>query len=222
VSLFALGLVAERFSVFPFLRAGSDVWVMSTLAVGFLMIDLAEIIWGRNPTPVPPFFGKDPIYLGAISILPQQLLIIVAACATFLGLDFFYHHTLTGKAFRAVAHSGDVSSLMGINTRRVEASSYAMACALAGIAGFLVVPLTLAEPQLGTVLGLKAFAIAIIAGLAAPRGILICGLLYGAFEGLVSGYLYTGIRDILGFSIMIVALYLRPEGLFGHRQEERA
>ena len=59
---------------------------------------------------------------------------------------------------------------MGINTRRVEALSYASAAALAGIAGFLVVPLTLAEPQLGTVLGLKAFAIAIIAGLSAPRG----------------------------------------------------
>src|SRR6185312_9854066 len=117
VSLFALGFVAERFSVFPFLRAGSDVWVMSTLAVGFLMIDLAEIVWGRNPTPVPPFFGKDPVYLGPVSILPQQLLIIAAACVTFIALDFFYRRTLTGKAFRAVAHSGDVSSLMGINTR---------------------------------------------------------------------------------------------------------
>ena len=57
-ALFALGLLAERFSVFPFLRAGSDVWVMSTLAVGFLMIDFAEIIWGRNPTPVPPFLAE--------------------------------------------------------------------------------------------------------------------------------------------------------------------
>lgn len=222
IALFALGLVAERVSVAPFLRAGSDVWVMSTLAIGFLMIDFAEIVWGRNPTPVPPFFGKDPIYVGAVSILPQQLLIIAAACVTFIALDVFYRRTLPGKAFRAVAHSAGVSSLMGINTRRVEALSYASACALAGIAGFLVVPLTLAEPQLGTVLGLKAFAIAIIAGLAAPRGILICGLVYGAFEGLVSGYLYTGIRDILGFTLMIVALYLRPEGLFGRAQEERA
>jgi len=221
-TLFALGLVAERFSVFPFLRAGSDVWVMSTLAVGFLMIDLAEIIWGRSPTPVPPFLGKDPVYIGQVSILPQQLLIIATACITFIALDFFYRRTLLGKAFRAVAHSGEVSSLMGINTRRVEALSYASASALAGVAGFLVVPLTLAEPQLGTVLGLKAFAIAIIAGLAAPRGILICGLVYGAFEGLVSGYLYTGIRDILGFTLMILALCLRPEGIFGRRQEERA
>ncbi len=220
--LFLLGLVAERFSVYPFLRAGSDVWVMSTLAVGFLMIDFAEIFWGRNPTPVPPFLGKEPVYFGPISILPQQLLIVGAACIAFIALDFFYRRTLSGKAFRAVAHSGDVSSLMGINPRRIEALSYASAAALAGFAGFLVVPLTLAEPQLGTVLGLKAFAIAIIAGLAAPRGILICGLLYGAFEGLVSGYLYTGIRDILGFSIMIIALYLRPEGLFVTGQKERA
>jgi branched-chain amino acid transport system permease protein len=222
VVLFPLGLVAERFTVYPFLRAGSDVWVMSTLAVGFLMIDFAEIIWGRNPTPVPPFLGKEPLYLGPVTILPQQLLIIAAACVTFVSLDFFYRRTLLGKAFRGVAYSGDVSSLMGINTRRVQGLSYAVASALAGIAGFLVVPLTLAEPQMGTVLGLKAFAIAIIAGLAAPRGILICGLVYGAFEGLVSGYLYTGIRDILGFTIMIAALYLRPEGIFGRRQEERA
>lgn len=222
VALFALGLVAERFSVAPFLRAGSDVWVMSTLAVGFLMIDLAEIIWGRSPTPVPPFLGKDPIYIGLVSVLPQQLLIIAAASVTFIGLDIFYRKTLLGKAFRAVAHSGEVSSLMGVNRRRIEALSYAGACALAGIAGFLVVPLTLAEPQLGTVLGLKAFAIAIIAGLAAPKGILVCGLIYGAFEGLVSGYLYTGIRDILGFTLMILVLALRPEGIFGRRQEERA
>ena len=97
-----------------------------------LLIDFAEIIWGRNPTPVPPFFGKDPVYFGSVSILPQQLLIIAAACVTFVGLDFFYRRTLPGKAFRAVSHSGDVSSLMGINTRRIEALSYAVAAALAG------------------------------------------------------------------------------------------
>jgi branched-chain amino acid transport system permease protein len=221
-ALFALGLIAERFSVMPFLRAGSDVWVMSTLAVGFLMIDFAELIWGRSPTPVPPLLGKAPIYIGPISILPQQLLIIVAAFAIFIGLDLFYRKTLFGKAFRAVAHSADTSGLMGINTRAVQAVAYAAAAALAGFAGFLVVPLTLAEPQLGTVLGLKAFAIAIIAGLAAPRGILVCGLAYGALEALISGYFYTGIRDILGFSLMILALFLRPEGLFGRPVEERA
>ena len=97
VALFLLGLVAERFTVLPFLQAGSDVWVMSTLAVGLLMIDFAEIIWGRSPTPVPPFLGKDPIYLGAVSILPQQLLIIAAACITFVGLDLFYRRPCAAR-----------------------------------------------------------------------------------------------------------------------------
>jgi branched-chain amino acid transport system permease protein len=220
--LFLLGLIAERFTVLPFLRAGSDVWVLSTLAVGLLFIDMAELIWGRSPTPVASYFGKTPIMIAQVSILPQQILVIATACAIFIALDLFYRRTLMGKAFRAVAHSPEVSGLMGINTRFVQATSYAAAAALAGIAGVMVVPLTLAEPQLGTVLGLKAFAIAIIAGLGAPRGILVCGLFYGAFEALVSGYLFTGIRDILGFSLMILALYLKPEGLFGKRQEERA
>src|SRR5690606_1845502 len=159
-------------------------WVMSTLAVGFLLIDFAQIIWGEHPTPVPSYFGENPIEILDIKILPQQLLIIVAACVIFAILQMFYRNTLTGKSFRAVAHDNQTSRLMGINTRKVEAFSYAAAASIAGITGFLVVPLTLAEPQMGTVLGLKAFAIAIIAGLSAPRGILICGLAYGIFEGL--------------------------------------
>jgi branched-chain amino acid transport system permease protein len=218
----ALGIIAERVAVYPFLRAGSDVWIMATLAVGFLLIDSAEIIWGRTPTKVPPLFSDQPIRVGAIAILPQQIVILIVAAIVFGFLDFFFRRTMLGKAFRAVAHSEQVSTLMGINVRRIQAGSFAAACALAGLAGFAVVPLTLAEPQMGTVLGLKAFAIAIIAGLAAPRGILLCGLGYGALEGLVSGYFYTGIRDILGFSLMIVALYFRPEGLFGQPKEERA
>jgi branched-chain amino acid transport system permease protein len=222
VGLFLLGVIAERISVYPFLRAGSDVWVMSTLAVGLLFIDFAELIWGRSPTPVPPYVSDIPLRVGPIVILPQQILTLATAILLFFLLEYFYRRTLLGKAFRAVAHSAETASLMGINSRAVQLTSYAAAAALAGLAGFMVVPLTLAEPQLGTVLGLKAFAIAIIAGLGAPGGILLCGLGYGALEGLISGYLNTGLRDILGFSLMIVVLFVRPEGLFGQAQSERA
>lgn len=220
--MLGLGVAAERISVYPFLRAGSEVWVMSTLAVGLLFIDFAELIWGRAPTPVPPYVGAHPLRLGPVIVLPQQLLILGTAAVLFLALEVFYRGTLLGKAFRAVAHSPETASLMGIDTRLIQLVSYATACALAGVAGFMVVPLTLAEPQLGTVLGLKAFAIAIIAGLGAPGGILVCGLGYGALEGLISGYLNTGLRDILGFSLMIVVLFARPSGLFGKAESERA
>lgn len=217
-----LGLLAERFTVLPFVRAGSDVWIMSTLAVGLLFINAAELIWGRNPLAIPPFLGKDPIKFAGIGVYPQEILIVIVACAVMVALDVFYQYTLLGKAFRATASSTEVAGLMGINTRRFASLAYALAGCLAGFAGLLVAPVTLAEPQMGTILGLKAFAIAIIGGLEAGRGIFVCGLLYGVLEGLLSGYLYTGIRDIIGFTLMILVLFVRPNGLFGRRTEERA
>lgn len=217
-----LGLLAERFTVLPFVRAESDVWIMSTLAVGLLFINAAELIWGRNPLAIPPFLGKDPINFAGIGVYPQEILIVIVACAVMVALDVFYQYTLLGKAFRATASSTEVAGLMGINTRRIASLAYALAGCLAGFAGLLVAPVTLAEPQMGTILGLKAFAIAIIGGLEAGRGIFVCGLLYGVLEGLLSGYLYTGIRDIIGFTLMILVLFVRPNGLFGRRTEDRA
>jgi len=217
-----LGLLAERFTVLPFVRAESDVWIMSTLAVGLLFINAAELIWGRNPLAIPPFLGKDPIKFAGIGVYPQEILIVIVACAVMVALDVFYQYTLLGKAFRATAFSTEVAGLMGINTRRFASLAYALAGCLAGFAGLLVAPVTLAEPQMGTILGLKAFAIAIIGGLEAGRGIFVCGLLYGVLEGLLSGYLYTGIRDIIGFTLMVLVLFVRPNGLFGRRTEERA
>ena len=64
-ALAVLGVVAERFTVLPFLRAGSDVWVMSTLAVGLLFIDFAELVWGRNPLSVPPLLEVSPSHFAA-------------------------------------------------------------------------------------------------------------------------------------------------------------
>ncbi len=220
--LSVLGVVGERVSVYPFVRAGSDAWIMSTLAIGFLFINVAELVWGQSPKAVPPYFGANVIKFGPLSVFPQHLLVIAAALVIFYALHLFYFRTLIGKSFRATAHNAEVASLMGINTRQVCMWSYVITSALAGFAGMIVVPITLAEPQLGTVLGLKAFAIAIIAGLDSPRGILLCGLAYGAVEALLAGYFYTGIRDILGFSLMILALYWKPEGLFGRAVQERA
>src|SRR5271156_1786766 len=217
-----LGVVAERFTVRPFVKAGSEAWVMATLAVGLLYVDIAELVWGRNSLAVPGFLGENVIRLGAVGVYPQQLLIVAATVATFLGLDFFYYRTLWGKAFRAVAHNPEVARLMGINAGAIATASYALACVLAGFAGMLIVPITTADPQMGAVLGLKAFVIPIVAGLASPRGILLCGIAYGVLEGLISGYLFSGIRDVLAFALMIVILYFRPQGLFGRPAFERA
>jgi branched-chain amino acid transport system permease protein len=220
-AVFLMAVLAERVSVRPFVMAGSSVWIMSTLAVGMLMLNGAQLIWGHNPLMFPSSLGDESIHFGGIGMYPQELLIIVGAIVLMVLLELFYKKTLTGKALRATAFSMDVASLMGINPIRMAVFSYALAGCLAAFVGVLIAPVTLAEANMGTVLGIKAFGIAIVGGLDSAKGIFITGILFGVLEGLLSGYLYTGIRDIIAFSLVIVVLFVRPQGIFGKNVMEK-
>ena len=136
-------------------------------------------------------------------------------------LELFYRKTLTGKAMRAVAFNMDIASLIGVNSRRMAILSYAGAGCLAAIAGVLIAPITLAEATMGTMLGVKAFGIAIVGGLDSIKGIFLTGILFGVLEGLLSGYFYTGIRDIVSFSLVIVVLFIKPQGILSKRRVEK-
>jgi len=86
---------------------------------------------------------------------------------------------------------------------------------LAGVAGILLAPLLNVSATMGTTIGLKAFAVAIIGGIESARGIVVAGILYGIVESVVAGYLGTGVREIIGFALVVLVLLARPWGLFG-------
>jgi branched-chain amino acid transport system permease protein len=221
VTILLLAILMELISVHPFAMAGSDVWIMSTLAVGMLMINGAQLIWGREPIPFPAIFGEDPVKILGIGIYPQEIVIVAAAFLIMIILEIFYKKTLTGKAIRATAFRFDTAALMGINITFIAILTYAISGCIAATAGVLIAPVTLVEATMGTILGIKAFGIAIIGGLESAKGIFICGLLYGVMEGLLSGYLYSGIRDIIGFSVVILILFIKPQGVFGKKVIEK-
>jgi branched-chain amino acid transport system permease protein len=104
---------------------------------------------------------------------------------------------------------------MGIDVNRIIAASYAISSALAGVAGILIAPILNVSATMGTIIGLKAFAVAIIGGIESPAGIIVAGIFYGVFESLVAGAFGTGGREILGFALVIAVLLLRPWGLLG-------
>lgn len=217
---FALGWFAELISVRPFKDSRNDLWIVATLAIGLLLIDLAQLIWGKYPLSVGDYFGADAIEWAGITIRTQHILNIVSVIAVFFLIHFFFSATLRGSVFRAVAADRTTAELMGVNTRVVEQVAFAAAAAFAGIAGFMIAPITGAEANIGTALGFKGFAVAIVGGLAAPRGVLLIGLAYGLMEAMISAYLFAGIRDIIGFSLMIAALYFLPFGIFGNPEQE--
>jgi branched-chain amino acid transport system permease protein len=104
---------------------------------------------------------------------------------------------------------------MGIPIKRAVALSFALSTLFAGIAGVLIAPLFNVHSDMGTLFGLKAFAVAILGGIGSAWGVMIAGLLFGLVEALVTTTLGSGYTQIITFALVIAALAWRQAGLFG-------
>lgn len=220
-ALAALGVVVERVAVRPFLRTASIAWLLSTIAVGIIAENVVMLTFGRDARAFPSPLTVTPWTVFGAGVYPHELLVPVAGLAVMALVELAFRRTLTGKALRAVSFSHDAAGLMGIDVDRTITGAYALSSLLAGIAGILLAPLLNVSATMGTTIGLKAFAVAIIGGMESPLGIVVAGFLYGIFESLVSGYLGTGMREILGFGLVILVLLARPWGLFGRPAARR-
>jgi branched-chain amino acid transport system permease protein len=213
-----LGLLLEYAAVRRALRTGSTAtWILATVALGIILRNAAERIWGTDDLPFPAPFGSEPIIIAGVRILPQEVLVIVVASLIMGALELFRRRSAYGKAITAVASDRDTAALMGINVGRVMTLSFIISSVLAAVAGVLVAPLTLVSPTMGTLLGTKAYAVAIIGGLQSGLGGVVGGLLLGLSEQFTARYISTGFKDTPGFVLLILILLVKPSGLFGRR-----
>ena len=218
VGVFGLiqGAFVERIGVRPAIKIKSEFgWIMSTIALGIIFKNVAENIWGRDdlrfPSPLPEAPMKE---LGA-NVLPMEILVIAGAILMMVAVEFFNRKTIYGKAVVATFNDRDAAKLMGINTGLVITFSYALSSMSAAFAGVLIAPLTLTGATMGSVLGLKAFAVAIIGGLTSGMGIIIGGIILGIAETTTGFYLSTGYKDVPGLVLLLLVLAVKPAGLFG-------
>jgi branched-chain amino acid transport system permease protein len=217
VLLGAFGLALERLAVRPFVNRGSMAWVMSTLAIGIIVENAALLVFGKSPRGLPNALAQDPVTIAGAGIYPLELLIPAVVLVIAWGARLFYGSTMLGRALRATAFDREASLAVGINVNRMVGLSYALSSMLAAIGGVLIGPLIGVSSSMGFLIGLKAFAVAIVGGLEHPVGILIASLAYGVVENLVGGYLGSSAKEIFGFGLVILVLCTRPTGLFGGR-----
>ena len=215
LALALLGVLVERVAVRPFVRARSIAWLLATIAVGIIGENVAMLLFGKDARAFPSPLTVTPWTVLGAGVYPHELLVPAVGLIIMALVELGFRRTLAGKALRAVSFSHDAAGLMGIDVNRTITVAYALSSMLAGIAGILLAPLLNVSATMGTTIGLKAFAVAIIGGIESPRGILVAGLLYGLFEAVVAGYLGTGVREILGFGLVVLVLLVRPWGLFG-------
>jgi branched-chain amino acid transport system permease protein len=150
-----------------------------------------------------------------------QLLIPVIGLALAAAIHQFFQRTRHGKALLAVVQNRDAARLMGIRVESVITASFALSGFLAGVAGILVAPLFTVSSTMGTLFGIKAFAVAILGGIGNAWGVVVAGLIYGIVEALITSLLGSTYTQIVSFSLVIVALVLRPSGLFGRAEARK-
>nr|WP_315838693.1 branched-chain amino acid ABC transporter permease [Bradyrhizobium prioritasuperba] len=209
------GLVVERFLVRPFVNRRSEAWLMATVAGGIVLDNAMLFTFGKEPRSFPSVLAAKPVSLFGAGVYPLQLVIPVVGLGIALVLHLALRHTYRGKALLAVVQNKDAARLMGINVRRTIALSFALSTVLAGLAGLLIAPLFNVNSEMGTLFGIKAFAVAILGGITSAWGVMLAGLLYGLIEALVTASLGSTYTQIVAFSVVILALVAMPHGLLG-------
>jgi branched-chain amino acid transport system permease protein len=211
----AYGVVVERLAVRPFARRGSNAWLMATVALGIIADNSVLFSFGKEPRGFAlPWAASATDVLGVhVSLL--QLAIPAVGLALAAALHAFSRRARLGKAMLAVLQNADAARLVGINVPLAIMAAYAASAVFAGVAGIMIAPLFNVHSDMGTVFGLKAFAVAILGGITSAWGVMLAGLLFGVVESLITALLGSAYTQIVTFTLVIVALALMPNGLFG-------
>jgi branched-chain amino acid transport system permease protein len=210
-----VGALIERTLVRPFAERGSNAWLMATVAGGIVLDNLVLFTFGKEPRGFPSVLAMKPVQIFGAGVYPLQLVIPVAGIAIAILLQVVFSRTRLGKSLLAVVQNPDAAKLMGINVRLAVTVSFMISTALAGLAGLLIAPLFSVHSDMGTLFGIKAFAVAILGGITSASGVMLAGLAYGLIEALVTAFLGSVYTQIVVFSVVILALAFMPNGLLG-------
>jgi len=212
----AWSVVVEAIGVRPFARRGSDLWLMATVALGLILENVVLFTFGKDPRGMPQSaLTAEAFSVGGLRVSVLQVTIPVVGVAIAFALHVLARHTRSGKSMLAIVQNPDAARLMGIDVRAAIVGAYAISGLFAGIAGLLIAPLFTVSSSMGTLFGIKAFAVAILGGIGNPWGVMLAGLIYGSAESLITAAFGSTYTQILTFGLVIVALALRPDGLFG-------
>jgi len=209
------GLLVELLAVRPFASRGSNAWLMATVALGIVADNTVLFTFGKEPRGFSLPWAMASTELLGVRVSALQLAIPAIGLALAALLHGFSRASKLGKAMLAVVQNAEAARLMGINVPLAIMAAYALSTVFAGAAGIMIAPLFNVYSDMGTLFGLKAFAVAILGGITSAWGVVLAGLIFGLVESSITAFLGSAYTQILTFTLVIVALALRPHGLFG-------
>ncbi len=227
----ALNFLIEKLAYRPLRNAPRLAPLITAMGMSLLLQTLAMIIWKPDYKPYPILLPDEPYEFMGATINLVQILILVVTALTLAGLMALIHGTSLGRAMRATAENPRVAQLMGVQPDRIISATFIIGAGLAALAGVMwAANYGSVQHTMGFLPGLKAFTAAVFGGIGNLAGAMVGGLLLGVIEALGAGYigdvtggvLGSNYQDIFAFTVLILVLTLRPQGLLGERVADRA
>ena len=213
-----LGMLLERTALQPLRirNAPPIAALLATLGAATILDHLILIVFGPDTRAFPTPFPIRMIQVGDAQISTLELTITGIALALLVGLQALLRRTRLGLAMRAIAQDGRVAGLMGIDTNRVVALAFGVGAAVGGVGGVLTgIYYNSVDISMGYSAGLKGFSAMVIGGMGSLPGAILGGFLLGTAETAATAVFWSGYRDIVAFSLLILVLIVRPSGLLG-------
>jgi branched-chain amino acid transport system permease protein len=188
--------------------------ILITMGLSMILLYGMQYVVTATPRMVDTTFGFGGVSIGDIQVTWTRVAAAALSLAAFALQYWCLTHTSFGRAMRAIAQNREAALMVGIQPRKVARNAVMMATALCGLAGAAIAPIQLVQPQMGQFLVFKAFALVLIGGLGSIPGAVAAAVLLGVVENFVGGFFSIVWQEAVGFIVMIVALLLRPQGLF--------
>jgi branched-chain amino acid transport system permease protein len=215
------GALLDRFVLRRVLGQAQFTVVMLTIGLGAMFRSFASMTWGSEIYSLPtPFSAQQTMFRG-VSISHEYVSIIVGTVLLCAVLYAFFTRTRLGVAMQATSQNQLAAYYMGIPVKRVFSLTWAISAGIATIAGVLLAPITLIDTNLGLI-GLKAFAAAVLGGFGSIPGALAGGVTIGLIEMFSGAYLPQGFKDVAAYIVLLFVLVVRPQGMFGALGRKRA
>lgn len=213
--LFAIGALMQKFLINPIISAPEHNQLLLTLGVSLFLENLALFLWSPDYRVLSTPLSGINYYVGDISIsLVRVLAFLVAVIATIV-LYFILTRTDLGKAIRAASEEREGAILMGIDVRRIYLICFGIGAACAGVAGATITPFFPVYPYVGGLFVITAFVVVVLGGMGSFWGAFAGGLIIGVAESVGAVFLPGSMKAIVSFTIFILILLFKPNGLFG-------
>jgi len=218
ITCIIIGALMDRAVFKPIVHAPHVNVVLATCAFIFIYKGLARLIWKSKPRFPPPLIDIPPIQLGGVILTSQDIAILGSVFILAAFFIWIFLFTETGLKMRAAAQSLRGASLVGISTENFFTSIWGVGIGAGAVAGFLLAPIFALHPDMGDSYLLRAFAAMTLGGFGNIGGAAIGAVIMGIVENLAGFYIWTPIKEIIAFLVIIAVLIFKPTGILGVRK----